>query len=146
MTLPSGPFVCENFDVEAAAEHLYDNFIAWIPDDNRWKHSTNETAKAKARNHARLIVAAALGEVIPAEVETGMLEELAQVEPITWSTEGLDDGCLFCGVDAKCVWEPEYERYAVHRPTCLWVRVRLLLGHDLGIHRVDGQPVVSDKE
>jgi hypothetical protein len=122
MTLPATPFVCENIDWRAMSRAV----------DLGWSNME--------------ILAAALGKVIPAEVETGMLEELAQVEPITWSTEGLDDGCLFCGADAKCVWEPEYERYAVHRPTCLWVRVRLLLGHDLGIHRVDGQPVVSDKE
>ena len=68
-----------------------------------------------------------------------LLREVAETHPITYSQEGLDDGCLFCGAYKESVWEPEYETYAVHKPTCVWVVTRLWLGMDLGIHQVESQ-------
>lgn len=50
---PGGRRVRIDLDYEALAEFIYDNFIAWLPDDNRWKHSTNEAAKDRARKAAR---------------------------------------------------------------------------------------------
>jgi hypothetical protein len=57
MTLPSGPFVCKNIDVEAAVE-AFDRLA------ESWYHG-DETSWWLVEG----VVAAALGEVIPAEVE-----------------------------------------------------------------------------
>ena len=43
--------------VEEVAEPIYDGCVAWLPDDNRWKYSTNETAKNRARKLARAVLA-----------------------------------------------------------------------------------------
>lgn len=55
-----------------------------------------------------------------------MVKELAGVDPITHSHEGLDDECLFCGA-----WDLSSAHTINHSPSCLWVRARQLV--DLGL-------------
>jgi hypothetical protein len=74
MTLPFGPFVCKNIDVEAGAEGLF-NSEGVMPNNEFdidplvWA-DVDEIVKRDYRQRAHAAVAAALGEVIPAEVET----------------------------------------------------------------------------
>jgi hypothetical protein len=59
MTLPDTPFVCKNIDVEAAAGVLR-------LEEKRYRSGWNPLSSSEL---ARAIIAAALGEVIPAEVD-----------------------------------------------------------------------------
>jgi hypothetical protein len=67
MTLPTTPFVCENIDVEAGTRH-------WVEEieGDCWE-DIPPTRRMGLMQVAEAIVAAALGEVIPAEVETKYL-------------------------------------------------------------------------
>lgn len=62
---------------------------------------------------------------------------LTPADPLTYSTEGLDDGCFWCG--AYTAWDGR-AMYAVHEPNCEWVEARQALGYDLAPHRVSGTP------
>jgi hypothetical protein len=55
MTLPFGPFVCKNIDVEAAIE---------VSENHR-----PGVGPVTDRKRVEVVIAAALGEVMPAEVE-----------------------------------------------------------------------------
>ncbi len=62
-----------------------------------------------------------------------LVEELADIDqPITSSQEGLDDACFFCHVWPKGI--VDWERFAEHEASCLWVRARQAVGRDLGLH------------
>jgi hypothetical protein len=73
---------------------------------------------------------------------TEVLVRLAVDDPLTWSNEGLDDGCFWCGADPVAIWEPEYHRGAIHDSACAWVAARRLLGLPLG----EGHAVAPDEE
>lgn len=66
---------------------------------------------------------------------------LASIEdPMTHSTEGLDDGCFFCGAWSQSYYNKEthdFEHFADdHKKSCLWVRARQAYGLRLGRHQV----------
>ena len=69
-----------------------------------------------------------------------LARELAEIDdPTTWSTEGLDDECFFCQSPKQSVYiKPDFEYYADHRKSCLWVRARQSFGMDLGRNIVKG--------
>jgi hypothetical protein len=57
------------------------------------------------------------------------LKRLADEEPGTWSTEGLDDGCFFCGApDTTWRGGTPYKHKIVHESNCDWVVLRGKLG------------------
>lgn len=65
-----------------------------------------------------------------------LIDRLSGGNPLTWSTEGLDDGCFFCGADDKYASGLTY-RFATHKADCSWVEARRLLGHDIAPHQVE---------
>ena len=71
-----------------------------------------------------------------------LIARLADDDPLTSSTEGLDDGCFFCGAWPKYD-PPDYVRYAVHDHDCPWVEARRLLGHDIEPHKVRDTPTTT---
>ena len=74
-----------------------------------------------------------------------LAEELASIDdPFTHSTEGLDDGCFFCGAWARSHYNDtsqEFDHWAEHRSRCLWIRARAAFGLPLGLHKVSGEEV-----
>jgi hypothetical protein len=66
-----------------------------------------------------------------------LIDRLSGDAPLTWSTEGIDDGCFFCGADATYASGLKH-RFAVHKADCSWVEARRLLGHDIAPHQVAG--------
>ena len=75
-----------------------------------------------------------------------LIARLADENPLTRSTEGLDDGCFFCGADTDDTGRPNYYPYAVHDHDCPWVEARHLLGHDLGLHKVKATIIEQIRE
>ena len=69
-----------------------------------------------------------------------LAQELAEIpDPTTWSTEGLDDCCFFCDAPKKSVYvKPDFEHFAEHRKSCLWVRARQAFDMNLGRNTVKG--------
>jgi len=63
-----------------------------------------------------------------------LARELADIDnPITHSTEGLDDECFFCGAWSKSVYiDSDFHHFAEHRSRCLWVRARQAFDMGLG--------------
>ncbi len=63
-----------------------------------------------------------------------LVRELAEIEdPTTHSTEGLDDGCFFCGAWSRSIYiNYAFEHFAEHLPSCLWVRARQAFAMNLG--------------
>ena len=72
--------------------------------------------------------------------ESELARELAEIDdPTTHSTEGLDDGCFFCDAWSKSVYiDHEFEHFAEHRKSCLWVRARQAFDMNLGRNTVKG--------
>lgn len=66
---------------------------------------------------------------------TDALERLARDllvdDPITWSSEGLDDACFFCGADKAYRRGGRYDQ--PHEPDCDWLRGRQMLGLPLSM-------------
>jgi hypothetical protein len=73
-----------------------------------------------------------------------LIERLAGDDPLTTSTEGLSDGCFFCGADTRYfigrTSSIDDYNWAEHDPDCVWVEARRLLGHDITPHKVEGEP------
>jgi hypothetical protein len=64
-----------------------------------------------------------------------LVGRLADDEPLTTSSEGLDDGCFFCGADALSeVRSDGLVIFAEHRTDCAWVEARRALGLGIGEH------------
>lgn len=63
-----------------------------------------------------------------------LLTALANDTPLTTSSEGLDDGCHFCGADTK--YRTGSELYAIHEHNCPWILARRFLHMDIGIEQV----------
>jgi hypothetical protein len=61
-------------------------------------------------------------------------------DPLTRSTEGLDDGCFWCGADT--LWGSGFVGgyWADHEPDCVWVEAMRILDRDLGKHTVRSTP------
>lgn len=59
-------------------------------------------------------------------------------DPITHSTEGLDDGCFFCGHDAD--WKQMHPRQR-HYSDCPWIEAMALLGHEHPDHEAIDTPM-----
>lgn len=55
-----------------------------------------------------------------------VVRELAEVDPVGHSREGLDDECIFCGAWYEHLGEPYADCY--HHDGCTWVAARKLLG------------------
>ncbi len=72
-----------------------------------------------------------------------LARELAEIDdPTTHSTEGLDDGCFFCGAYSQSVTvDHEFYHFAEHRSRCLWVRARQAFGMGLGRNTIKGTDV-----
>lgn len=66
-----------------------------------------------------------------------LVERLVDDQPITWSTEGLDDGCFFCGADYQSTFEGGYHTFAHHWVDCPWVEATKALGRELGLNTVN---------
>jgi hypothetical protein len=65
-----------------------------------------------------------------------LIARLIDGSPLTRSTEGLDDGCFWCG--AEDIWPPRLmgDPWADHEPDCAWIEAMQFLGRDLGKHTV----------
>lgn len=63
-------------------------------------------------------------------------------DPLTYSNEGLDDRCFFCG--ATPTWDGK-NRGATHEAKCAWVEAMAYLGHPLPEkHFAAGAPSVKE--
>jgi len=69
-----------------------------------------------------------------------LIGRLVDDNPITSSTEGLDDCCFFCGAVPLFTFTPTYAEWAHHEADCAWVEAMRFLGRDLGRHtqKVEG--------
>jgi hypothetical protein len=69
-----------------------------------------------------------------------LIDDIAQMDPICHSREGINDDCHFCG--AWGVFLPNYPSkhmhyyYAIHETDCAWVRARQYSGRTLFPHSV----------
>lgn len=78
--------------------------------------------------------------MVTTEEALDLIGRLIDGDPITHSTEGLDDGCFWCGADD--IWAPGLTGgvWADHEPDCEWIEAMRLLGRDLGKHTVRSSP------
>lgn len=81
-----------------------------------------EAARRRAEESARL---AALRARRDADPVWKMLDDLCPEDPNTYTTEGLDDGCLWC--DAPTA----YGGVQVHDAGCAWARAVRFLGRPM---------------
>ena len=75
-----------------------------------------------------------------------LLRRVADMDPLTYSTDGIDDRCFFCGADTETVAYKVtvtdsteitgYRHSATHEPECTWVLARQHLGMGLDGHKV----------
>jgi hypothetical protein len=56
-----------------------------------------------------------------------LIGRLIDDEPLTWSREGLDDECFFCGADVQTTGRSLWRRFADHESDCAWVAARAIL-------------------
>lgn len=72
-------------------------------------------------------------------VAVALLRSIVEEDPLTHSSEGLDDGCFFCGADSQSRYNRDtndFEHWAVHEHSCEWIIARHLFNIPLGFHRV----------
>ena len=85
-------------------------------------------------------VAQAAGCVVKKNQVAKIAQSIAALDPWCHSTEGLDDGCHFCGSDrGNPQWSStEPPGLFVHEPWCSWLALRESLG--LGLVLEIGSP------
>jgi hypothetical protein len=60
-----------------------------------------------------------------------IVDAVVDLDPICRSSEGLDDGCFFCGVEEVGHFSANtFVRTQHHAPDCLWVAARRLAGKE----------------
>lgn len=67
-----------------------------------------------------------------------LVTRLTVADPITRSTEGLDDACMWCQARER-EWKisgDHYEIGVIHRRDCAWIDAMKALGRDIAPHKV----------
>lgn len=65
-----------------------------------------------------------------------LLELIVSKDPLTWSAEGIDDGCYYCGADVDYSHDTGPD-FAHHDADCPWILSMRYLGRDIGPHTVE---------